>query len=444
MNMNPRFSHFRTLIAGALTLCIVACGSTSSTNDPQDPKNPQDPTDPMSDVLRSDKTRLTSLKVPDADMKALAEGNNALAFDLYHQLNTEAGNFFISPHSISSALAITFAGARSRTESEMAQALHYTLPQAQLHPAYNNLDLALAQRGQGGKGIDGKGFRLHVSNAAWGQKGYAFAADYLDTLAQHYDAGLHLVDFFKATESARQTINGWVEENTEGKIKELLNQGSLTMDTRLVLTNTIYFNAAWDSVFSENNTADAPFTLLDSSTVQVPTMSQAEDYGYSAGAGYQAVELPYEKKELSMVIVVPDAGQFDSVEKQLDAEFLAKVVSDLKAEMISLSMPKWKLEYKKKLKQPLQALGMTEAFTMQANFSGINGGLEPMWIDDVIHQSFISVNEKGTEAAAATAVVMIGGAMPKLVKVDRPFIYLIRDIATGTVLFVGRVVNPLG
>ncbi len=449
-------SHHFTLpklfIVGLISIMLGACGAESGPSpDPSPDPNPVvDPVDPkpedneFGEILRSSEERLYSLNVSDPDMEALAQGNNALAFDLYHELNKdEDGNLFYSPHSISQALAMAYAGAKGNTAAEMAAALHYTLPQDRLHPAENALDQALASRGQGAQGMDGKGFRLKVSNASWGQIGYSFAAAYLDLLAQHYDAGLRLLNFAEEAEPSRKIINSWVEQETEGKIAELLPQGSILESTRMVLTNTIYFNAAWDVVFPEENSGDRPFSLLDGSTVTAPAMSHADMFNYGTGDGYQALEMLYDGKELSMLIVLPEAGRYAEIEDQLDADFIDGVVAGLSPETVAVTLPKWKFRFKKKLKKSLEGLGMIDAFSSSADFTGINGGIEALWISEVIHEGYINVNEKGTEAAAATAVVMIGSGMSTEMRADRPFIFLIRDIQTNTILFVGRVVNPM-
>jgi serpin B len=379
-------------------------------------------------------------------MDALVEGNSAFAFDLYGRLAEEHGddNLFYSPYSISLALAMTYAGARGETEQQMADTLHYTLPQDELHPAFNALDQTLASRGEGAEGKDDEGFRLNIANAIWGQKDYSFRDAFLDTLARNYGAGLRVVDFASAPEEARVAINEWVSEKTEGKIEELIPKNVIGSLTRLVLTNAIYFNAAWAEPFEEDRTQDGTFHLLDGSEVTVPMMRQTTSFGYAQGEGYRAVELPYDGRELSMVILLPDAGGFESFEGFLDAERMAAVVEDLGYEQVNLTMPKFEFDAGFSLNDALVAMGMEDAFSGEADFSGMTGD-RSLHISDVIHKAFVSVDEKGTEATAATAVVMAESAAPSQpveVTVDRPFIFTIRDIETGAVLFVGRVVDP--
>jgi serpin B len=429
-----------TLLALSLGLTVIACDGAS--------RSAPNPNPPAGDEVKSQKQRDTAPTVSPADVQALVAGNTAFAFDLYQQLRPgQSGNFFYSPMSLSEALAMTYAGARTTTATEMANVLQFTLPQDQLHPAFDALDLALASRGQGAKGADGQGFRLHIVNALWGQTGYGFLDPFLDTLAVNYDAGLRLLDFQTDPDAARGVINAWVASETENKILNLLVPGNVTSDTRLVLTNAIYFNAAWKSVFPTANTQDGSFTLLDGSTVTASLMTNSDLFGYAAGDGWVAADLPYDGDQLAMTVIVPDAGNFATFEAALDGDQLTAITGALTPQEFSVTLPKWTVDTRFSAKDQLVALGMADAFDpTRADFTGMNGGIEPLWIGDVIHQAHVMVNEYGTEAAAATAVVMAGGAMPSqlAVRADRPFIYVIRDLPTGTILFVGRVVNPLG
>jgi serpin B len=400
-------------------------------------------------MAQSDEPRVISPEVPSDDMAALVSSNTAFAFDLYQVLaeaSGEGANLFYSPYSISAALAMTYAGAEGETEQEMAETMHVTLPETRLHPAFNALALALAERGQGAEGKDGGGFRLHVVNALWGQRGYEFLQPFLDTLAQHYGAGLRLLDFSAAPEEARVTINDWVSEQTEGKIKDLIPQGAIDILTRLVLTNAIYFNAAWAEPFEVDRTDDGPFHALDDEPVMVPMMHQTAAFGYAERDGYQVVELPYDGHELSMVILLPDMGQFTDIEEALDVQEIAGVFEALRDRQVALAMPKFKVESSFSLVDALIALGMPSAFSSEAaDFSGMDG-THDLLITNVFHKAFVDVDEAGTEAAAATAVIVsLESAMPAepvKVTVDRPFVFLIRDIRTGSVLFVGRVMDP--
>mgnify|MGYP005845231655 FL=1 len=392
--------------------------------------------------------RVSTPEVPARDLEELAAGNSAFAFDLYGALRAQDGNLFYSPYSVSLALALAYAGARGDTEQQMAKTLHYTLPQERLHPAFNALDQQLANRGSGAKGQDGKGFRLKIANSLWGQTGYQFLPQYLETLASNYGAGLRLTDFVQAPEPARLTINDWVKGQTEGKIPDLLPQGVIDHLTRLVLVNAVYFNAAWQHPFEKANTHTGPFTLLDGSHVEVPMMSQTENLAYTRGEGYQAVELPYDGGDLSMVIMLPESGTFQQFESSLTGERVKEIMQDLRSTRVALTLPKFTYQSSFGLAGTLSAMGMSDAMNPErADFSGISGNRD-LYIKDVIHRAVVTVDEQGTEAAAATAVIIgIVSApteQPVLLTVDRPFVFLIRDVQSGTVLFVGRVVNPAG
>ena len=395
-------------------------------------------------VLQSDKPRVTSPSVAEGDLDKLVSDNSAFALDLYQQLRTRDGNLFYSPHSISVALAMTYAGARGETEEQMAEALHFGLPQDQLHPAFNSLDIELAKRGEGAEGKDSEGFRLNVVNAIWGQKDYKFLADFLDVLAENYGSGLRILDFIKAPEESRITINDWVSDQTEGKIEDLIPQGLINELTRLVLTNAIYFNAAWAFPFNEEATSDGTFYLLNGDETVVPMMRQTESLGYAQGDNYQAVELPYDGNELSMVILLPQNGQFDTFEGSLDLQKLNGILGQLEYRQVGLTMPKFEFESSFALKDTLSEMSMPVAFSPDADFSGMTGNRE-LSITEVVHKAFVSLDEAGTEAAAATAVIVGLTAIPEepvTINIDRPFIFLIRDIETGAILFVGRVLNP--
>ena len=398
------------------------------------------------EVLQSDKPRVTAPAADQAGLTALVDGNSGFAFDLYQALSKAEGNLFSSPYSISQALAMTYAGARGQTEKQMADTLHFPLPQDRLHVTLNTLDLELAKRGQGAKGKDGEGFRLRVVNAIWGHKDYKFLQQYLDLLAENYGAGLRTLDFVRAPEPSRNTINQWVSDQTEGRIKDLIPQGAINDLTRLVLTNAIYFNAAWQSPFPKEATSNGDFHLLNGSRVAVPLMRQTGPYGYAEGDGYQAVELPYDGRELSMVIFLPRQGQFQQFETSLTSEKAKGIINSLKSRQVKLAMPKFEFDSAFSLKQVLAAMGMPIPFTTDADFSGMTGDRE-LFIHAILHKAFVAVDEAGTEAAAATAVIVGIVSVPESpveVTIDRPFIFLIRDIKTGAILFLGRVVNPAG
>jgi len=418
-----------SLLTVLLVLLLVACDQSAG-----------------NELGISDRPGETSPNIRDPDLALLVEGNSAFAFELYQALRGQEGNLFYSPHSISLALAMTYAGARNQTEEQMAATLHFLLEQEGLHPAFNRLTAELASRGEGAEGKDGEGFRLNTVNAIWGQEDYEFLNEFLDVLAQNYGAGLRVLDFITEPEQSRLTINDWVSDQTEGRIQDLIPQGLIHELTRLVLTNAVYFNAAWEYPFDEDRTADGPFYLLDGGQVTVPMMSQTQSFGYAGGKEYQAVELPYDGAELSMVILLPRAGQFPAFEAGLDGQKVSSIISSLRPIKVTLTMPRFEFESEFSLEDTLAEMGMPVAFSADADFSGMTGAPD-LCISDVIHKAFVSVDEAGTEAAAATAVLMPPTSsgipsVPVKVTLDRPFIFLIRDIRTGAVIFVGRVLNP--
>jgi serpin B len=405
--------------------------------------------------LKSSLPRDTSPVYTENELRQLVRDNNTFAFELYHMIKDNADNLFFSPYSISVALAMTYAGARNQTEAQMAATLHFNFPQDKLHALFNALDLELASRRQnepkqGSEDI--KYLKLNIANAIWGQEDHPFLDRFLDTLATNYAAGIWLVDFQANPEQARLIINDWVARQTENIITNLLEEGHIDQLTRLVLTNAIYFNASWAIPFDKAATYDGDFYLTDASTITVPMMIPEEGSGengemYTAaqGPGYQAVELPYYGGEFSMLIVIPDRGNFTAFEQNLDYQLIEEIVNNLQAADITPKMPKFGYESKFDLANTLAGMGMPDAFNSQAaDFSGIDGGVGDLYIGAVVHNAFISVDEAGTEAAAATAVVVfgIGVRNPREIIINRPFIYMIRDIKTGAILFLGRVKKP--
>ena len=407
-------------------------------------------TSATSGETRSDKERVTNVSVSDSDLADLVSGNSAFAFDLYHALAEEEGNLFCSPYSISAALAMTYAGARGETERQMADTMSYRLPQDRLHPAFNSRDLELASRGKDGVFEDSERIRLNIANAIWGQAGYQFAPDFLDVLALNYGAGMRSVNFVEAPEESRKAINDWVAESTEDRIRDLIPKKGITEQTRLVLANAIYFNASWLWTFDEELTDDHPFHLLNGDSVNTPMMTQTADFGYVNKEGYLALELPYRAGNMSMLVLLPDEGMFNEFETALDTDLVRQALEEMEYTYLRLKMPKFKVESQFDLHEVLKDMGMPDAFSgSAADFSGMDGrkcGDDPgcLVISKVFHKAFVSVDEEGTEAAAATAVAMVMSSRPEPqpVVIDRPFIFLIRDIETDAILFVGRVVDP--
>jgi serpin B len=413
--------------------------------EPPEKEQPSDSGQSQNDIIymaQSDRPRSSAAVAAQDDLPELVNGNSAFALDLYQALRGQSGNLFYSPYSISLALAMTYAGARGETEAEMAEVLHFSLPQGQLHPAFNSLDLQLNQQLEG----EEQPFELNIANSIWGQQDFTFEPDFLDVLAENYGAGLRLVDYVQAAEAARLQINGWVEDETQDKIKDLIPPGAFDPLTRLVLANAIYFKAAWQNQFEEFATKDAPFTLLDGSQVTVPTMHQLEGMPYASGDGWQAVELAYAGGRQSMLVLLPAQEQFEAIEANLDASFLAEIVEAMQWQQVDLAFPKFSMETEYELDRLMASMGMPLAFDAdRADFSGMTADGE-LHISAILHKAFVDVNEEGTEAAAATAVIMrleSAPADPLKVQVDRPFIFMIRDNETGSILFTGRVLNPL-
>ena len=410
---------------------------------------------PGADVAQAAVAREAAPVVSDGNLVALVGGNSAFALDIYQAIREQEGNVFFSPYSISQALAMTYAGARGRTEEEMASTLHFDLPQAQLHPAFNALDQELTGLSQAktseadpsrATGKQPSGLELATANALWAQKGTLIQESFLETLAANYGSGVQLLNF-DDSEKSRRIINAWVSDQTKKRIEDLLPEGSITPETELVLTNAIYFKASWATEFKEEATSDGPFTLSDGSQVTAPMMHTKSQYGSGAGSGYVAVDLPYQGRTTSMVIVMPNPGQFAEFEAGLTTEGLDSIVAGLSPGMVDLTMPKFEIKGQTiSLTKALRSLGMETAFDQSlADFSGIVVG-SPLWIDDVLHQAYVAVDEQGAEAAAATGVVMRTNSEQRAgtVTVDHPFLFLIRDRVTGTILFIGRVVDPRG
>jgi serpin B len=404
--------------------------------------------------LVSNVARAASPQVPAADQLELSAGNRAFAAGMYRQLSNQAGNLFFSPYSISLALAMVYAGARTDTASQMAQAMHYTLPPERLQAAFNGLDQYLAALDQPPPatqpalptpaGGGGQRLQLRIANAIWGQQGHAFLPAYLDTLAQNYGAGLRTVDFKAAPEPARLAINDWVSRQTEARIRDLFAPGTIDASTRLALVNAIYFKASWLTPFAATATTNGAFHLLDGRQVNVPMMaSGSAASGYLQGDGYQAVGLPYLDGKTMMLVVVPDAGKFEGFQAGLDAERLDSILKGLSGGKVNLTLPRFRLESSFSLNAALAVMGMPAAFETRADFSGMDGQRD-LAISAVVHKAFVAVDEKGTEAAAATGVAMTATAIlnPPELRVDRPFIFLICERERGTILFLGRVLDP--
>jgi serpin B len=376
---------------------------------------------------------------------SVGQSINAFGQDLYSQLQSQpggSGNLFFSPTSIATALAMTYGGAEGETATQMAAVLHAGgLDANTLGQEFGSLLTDLNSAGQGQ-------YALALADALWGQQGYSFNQSFLDLVQADYGGGLQQVDFIGNTEGARQTINNWVAQQTNDKIQNLIPKGGLTTFTRLVLTNAIYFKGNWVTPFDTNDTYDANFTNSCDEQVQVSTMHDTGEFNYMASNGYQVLEMPYQGGRLAMDVILPSAqsGLSGLSASQLPAD-LTGWLGGLSDQRVDVSLPKFTMTTSFDLSAPLQALGMTDAFSGNADFSGITSA-EQWAISDVLHKAFISVTETGTEAAAATAIVV--GSMaapiplpqPVAFNADHPFLFVIRDTQSGTVLFEGQVADP--
>jgi serpin B len=379
-----------------------------------------------------------------ADPQPAAAGINAFGLDLYAQLANGNGNLVFSPASIELALAMLRPGARGETARQMDAAMH-SVGSDQMAAAISALQAALDSRSGTYKDDQGNDVpvTLRIANSAFAQHGLTIEQAYLAALSARFDAGVRLVDFATDPDAARKLINDWVSQQTEQRIEGLLGPGSIDELTRLVLANAIYLKAPWQTQFSKDSTSTQPFTTADGQTVQVPMMSSQQTTAYAEGPGWQAVDLPYVGGDLSMTIILPD--DLAAFEQSLTADSLDSIIGKLSSTEVQLSLPKFNLETKTNLPQQLSALGMPLAFdAQQADFSGITTD-QKLSVSDVIHQANITVDEAGTEAAAATAIVVGITALPsKIARMDvnHPFLFALRDDPTGTILFLGRVTDP--
>ncbi len=390
----------------------------------------------------------------DSAISALVLDNNVFALHLYEQLNLEAdGNLVVSPYSVSLALAMTYAGAEGATAEQMAQALVFAIDRDELPAAFHDLTADLVERGSAEEDEDENetARALNIANGLWGEETFPFNDEYIELLEDDFGAELNLVDFIGDPDGARDEINTWIADQTNDRIENIIPEGAITPDSRLVLANAIWFYGAWRYQFDEGRTQDREFFLLDGGEISVPFMRQQEDFPYYSGDGFQAIELPYDESGFAFLILMPDDGEFEAFESSLHAGIIADIAGELERTDIVLSMPKFEFEFGAGLVDALKALGMIDAFEAGiADFSGMigEGTSEELFISNILHKAFIKLDENGTEAAAATIVMVDGAAAapeePLEVAIDRPFLFAIRDTETGTLLFIGRLLSPEG
>jgi serpin B len=363
------------------------------------------------------------------------------AIDLFHQLRSQKGNLFFSPFSIARALTMAYAGAKGATASQMEEGLRLILSGEKIHSDYQALTAQLQDDSAT------PGFKLKTANALWVQEGLTLLPEYLEMINKYYGKAIFNLNF-QDTEQACNRINEWVKELTNGLITNLVTPATMAAFTALVLINAIYFKGVWASQFKEGNTQTAPFTLSSGNAIQVPMMYQKGEFGYFEGPQFQMLEVPYQGQQLSMVILLPqNSTDFTDFEAKVSSHDLSEWLSNIQLRQVRVYLPRYKLLTAFELGAPLQNLGIIDAFSeAKADFSGISE-IHPLFISAVLHKAFIEVNEEGTEAAAATAVIMAPrgiGTEPAIpvFRADRPFIFLIRDIQTNTVLFMGRLITP--
>ena len=372
----------------------------------------------------------------------VAAGNNRFAFDLYRQLATDpayaGGNLFFSPYSISSALAITYEGARGTTADEIGAVLHLPTNDTLRREGFAALNAAL-NRGSGN-------YTLRTANALWAEETYSFLPDYIDVAARWYGANVTNLDFIENPEGSRETINRWVEERTEDRIRDLLPPNSIDPLTRLVITNAIYFKGTWAKQFDANETREEEFRVGPNEMVLAPMMHGDAAYPYAETETLQVLEMPYAHESgngLAMLVLLPKEDSLTAAEEALDAERLAGLRESLIAQNVRISFPKFTLDVGYSLPPVLAAMGMPTAFADDAaDLSGMDG-TKDLLITGVFHKAFVDVNEEGTEAAAATGVIGGRGITP-VFRADHPFVFLITEKDSGAILFMGRVVNPEG
>lgn len=368
-------------------------------------------------------------------VSSVVSASNQFAFDLYLELREdEEGNIFFSPYSISTALAMTYEGARGQTAEEMQSVLHFPEDNDTRRYSYARLHNQLNK--------EDKDYTLQTANALWAHEDYQFLDEYFDIIERYYVGNTTNLDFVEQPEESRETINNWVEERTNDKIKDLIPQGFINWLTRLILTNAIYFKGNWVTQFDPEDTQEQDFKVSPEKTVKTPMMSiTGESFNYTATEDLQILEMPYEGNDLSMLILLPKGDDLESVEASISAEKISEWRDDLNEQEIDIYIPKFKFETKYFLKKELQEMGMPTAFTDSADFSGMDD-TRNLHIGFVIHQGFVEVNEEGTEAAAATGVGMELTCAPPSFRADHPFIFLIQHKESGNILFLGSVMDP--
>jgi serpin B len=417
---------------------------------PQMPVIVEPPVVPPAPFFASVTNTNSILSVPDEVVMA----NNNFAFDLYSRLANQPRNLFFSPYSIETALAMTWAGARGETADQMSKVLHLSGDAGDIHAGFAALikNLNAGEQPAGDflhdAELSGIPYQLFMANSLWCQQGYPFRDDFLKIVRDQYDAGLNQVDFVGATEPARQQINDWVAKQTQDKIENLIPRGGIDALTRLVLANAIYFKGHWRMEFDKSQTQAAPFYSNPSQTISVRTMNVQDRFGYTETENLQMLELPYFAEKMSMIVLLPKkVDGLPKLEQSLNAARMDQLLAQMQAREVNVFLPKFKLTSQFSLADTLHSMGMADAFSPQADFSGISS-LPSLYIGAVLHKAYVDVDEEGTEAAAATAVIAVASAVepprpsPVIFRADHPFLFFIRHDQTGAILFMGRVTSP--
>lgn len=370
----------------------------------------------------------------------MAAANNSFAADIYAAVRAGSGNLFLSPFSIATALSMVHAGARGSTAEQMAAVLHLPRAQEQTSAGF----AALLKQLQ--SGATAGGYQLSIANGLWLEKTFPFLPAFVSALRNDYGAAVEQTDFLNGSDAARQDINAWVERQTQQKIKDLFAPGAITPSTRLVLANAIYFKGKWGAQFNPQATEDAPFTTSSGSHVTAHLMTQRSRFPYHADPGFQLLEMPYVSGNLAMDVFLPRTpGGLADFERTVTAAGLAAWLAQMHPETVSVFFPKFNMTSSFDLNGPLAAMGMSAAFTPGADFSGMSPRGRELYISTVIHKAYVDVNEEGTEAAAATGVgirLTAATAVPIEVRADHPFFFVIREVGSGAILFMGRVESP--
>jgi serpin B len=428
------------ILTGLTLLVTSACQGTEEVTPPNE-------VDEMTGFLASNLERELAPDVDQSQLASLARDNSAFAIAFYDLIRSEEGNLIYSPFSLSLALSMTLAGAETTTRAAMLEALQFSQEEGEIHPAFNALMLAIEASQSIREETEGGSFELSIANSIWGQQGFNFEQAFLDRIALNYGAGIYTVDFATNPEPARVAINDWVKNETQEKIKDLIPPKAITPLTRLVLANAIYFKGSWFHPFDQGLTQPGPFNTLEGEEVSAEMMRLFDErLLYHQEGVIQAVSLPYLSRDFAMTLIVPDRGSFSTIEDLLTVELVDNLISNMVSERINLEMPKFDFETTINANEHLKTLGMAEAFDADlSDFKGM-ADFEDLHITDVLQKATITVDEEGTEAAAATAVIVglesapIGE--PITLVIDRPFLFFIQHLPTGTILFMGRVVEP--